>query len=123
MPDNNRKVLSDSIISKFNEIYKFTYDEDSNTIVTTLKDCKRVTNHDANNSFLILSKKLGRKIIFSIEDINFWKEFQKDPKLSEFTLFDIHNSVNKLKALYQPVNSKTLADILLNKFYGIRKII
>ena len=81
MPDNNRKVLSDSIISKLNDIYTFKFDESSNLIITTLKNCKRVTNHDANKSFLIFSKKLGRKIIFSIEDINFWKEFQKEPNL------------------------------------------
>lgn len=122
MPDNNRKVLSDSIVGTLNGIYKFILDEKNGVIITTLTNCKRVTNHDANKSFLIISKKLGRKIIFSIEDINYWKEFQKDPNLSKFTLFDIHNNVNKLKALYQPVNSKTLADILQNKFYGIRRL-
>lgn len=122
MPDNNRKVLSDNVIRELNSIYTFEYDKQTETITTNIINSNRRTKHDANKSFLIFSKKLCKKFEFTLVDINFWKLFMNNEKLSKYSLFDIHNSINKLKIMYQPVNEKTVTEMLLNNFYGIQRI-
>lgn len=122
MPDNNRKVLSSSILCRLNAIYQFTYDKENNVITTTLSTCKRTTTHDANKAFLINSKHLRKKITFTIDEIEMWKSFQSDKKLAKFSLFDIHNTVNKLRVMYQEPDRNSVAKMLQNDFCGIKKI-
>lgn len=122
MPDNNRKVLSDEVIARLNTLYTFTYNPEKNVIVTSLSTCRRVTEHDADKSFIVISKWLGRKVTFSLDSITIWKEFQADKRLSTYSLFDVHNTVNKLKVMYQKPTAKKVADMLKEQFSGIRHI-
>lgn len=122
MPDNNRKVIYESLISKLNDTYKFSYDKTDNTIIVSLATCKRITKHDANKAFLLNAKKFKKKFVFSIIDINIFKAFQENKRLSKFSLFDIHNAINKLKSMYQIVDTNSVADILLSDFNGIKRI-
>lgn len=122
MPDNNRKVLPSAVIKELNRSYTFTYDEEHNQILTSLSNMNRITLHDADKPFPINSVKLKRKITFNLVDIGFWKEFQQDKSLSIYSLFDIHNAINKLKVTYQRVDRTNLIDVLVNGYNQINKI-
>lgn len=123
MPDHNRKVLSDPIIARLNTLYTFTFEPEKNVIVTTLSTCKRVTEHDADKPFVVISRWLGnKKITFTMLDINIWKELQANKSTSKYSLFDVHNTVNKLKIMYQNPTAKSVSDMLKSQFSGIKRI-
>lgn len=122
MPDNNRKVLGYSMLTKLNAIYQFEYNKECDTIITKLSTCNRVTIHAADKPFLINSKRLKKKITFTLDEIDMWKYFLTDKKLAKYTLFDIHNTVNKLRVMYQQPTRKNVADMLLKDFSGIKKV-
>lgn len=122
MPDHNRKVLPDVIIARLNTLYTFTYEPERNVIVTTLSTCKRVTEHDADKPFVVISRLLGKKLTFNLMDIEIWKELQSNKSTSKYSLFDVHNTVNKLKIMYQKPTAKSVSDMLKSQFSGIKRI-
>ena len=122
MPDNNRKVLSESMLCKLNNLYTFTYDAQTNTIITHVSTCKRQTAHNADEPFLIISKRLNKNIIFNLETINMWITLQDTKSLSKYSLFDVHNAISKLKMLYQPIDKKSVVKMLQNNFMGIKTV-
>ena len=121
MAGNNRKVLSESLLAKLNTMYSFTYDTNDNTVNVKLASRNRITKHDADNSFQLNLKQFGKKITFSVLDIEVWKRCQKDSKLSKYSLFDIHNTSNKLRVMYQEPNFDNITYLLQTNFNGIRK--
>lgn len=122
MPDNNRKVLSDAEIARLNTLYTFVYDAERNVITTQLSTCKRTTEHNADKPFIVISKWLGKKVSFSIDSINIWKELQATKSTAKYTLLDVHNTVNKLKLMYQKPDAKRVLDMLKKQFSGIKRI-
>lgn len=120
MPDNNRKVLSSTTIKELNNLYKFYIDEESGKIGVSLTSMNRITFHDPNKPFSINAVKLNRKVTFNTMDIYFWLELQKDRRFEIFSLFDVHNSINKLKVTYQKIDKKNLSDVLINGFNQIK---
>lgn len=92
---NNVKLLTERQLEKFNEKYRFALDEDDN-IVVTLLNYGRVTKHDSKKGFSINSD--IRKVTFSIEAIEFWKELKKE---SEYSLIDIQQAYNILTLSYE----------------------
>lgn len=120
MPDNNRKVLSSTTIKELNNLYKFYIDEESGKIGVSLTSMNRTTFHDPNKPFSINAVKLNRKVTFNTMDIYFWLELQKDRRFEIFSLFDVHNSINKLKVTYQKIDKKNLSDVLINGFNQIK---
>ena len=119
MPDNNRKLLEPSFIAKLELMYKFKYIPERNIIETTFPNSIKVTERPADKGFLIIVKKFGKKIIFNLDVIEFWKEFQSDPDYSKHSLFEINNIVNFLKITYQEPTREKIIDILKN---GIQKL-
>lgn len=122
MPDNHRKALSDIAVQKLDNIYYFEYDKERNIITTRLTTCKKATEHDASKPFHINAKKLGRKVVFSMDAINIWKGFQNDKKLCKFTLFQVNNAVNKLKIMYQIPDRYNVSEMLKTQFSGIKHV-
>lgn len=117
MTENHRKVLSNAIVDTLNSIYSFEYDDTTNTIITHLSTCKRITIHDAKKPIIIICPRLGRKkIILDVFDIDVWKTFKDDKALSKYSLFDVHNAVSKLKVTYQEVDLSSISRILKSKF-------
>ena len=111
MPARNIKVMSQDELDYLNSIYTFDIEED---IIGVL--CKgRLTFHNKNGPFTILTA--VRKITISIEAINYWIE-QKDK--TGYSLFDIQNTMNLLKVIYQEVNFDSVMNYLKN---GINTII
>lgn len=122
MPDNHRIALSDLMISKLEAQYSFEYDAETDEVITKLSTCKKQTRHKASESFIIIAKKLGKKIIFSKEVLDIWKSFRTDEKLSTYSLFAVNNTVTKLKIMYQQPTRQNVANMLKSKFDGIRKL-
>ena len=122
MPDNNRKVLSDLLIDKLNATYYFEYDETDNTVVTKLYSSKKTTKHKADQSFHINAKRIGVKIVFSVETIEIWRQFQSNKATAKYTLFDVNNAINKLKTMYQKPDRYNVLNILKTNFSGIKRI-
>lgn len=118
---NNYRVLSESMLSKLNEMYTFKYNCDDNTIIVSNKTNVRTTIHDADKPFVILSKKFHKKILFNEMDLKYYKDFQKDDTLLKFSLFDIHNTVNTLRIIYQSPNYSNVVKNLKSKFYGLKE--
>lgn len=119
MPDNHRKLLEPSFIAKLELMYKFKYIPERNIIETTFPNSIKVTERPADKGFLIIVKKFGKKIIFNLDVIEFWKEFQSDPDYSKHSLFEINNIVNFLKITYQEPTREKIIDVLKN---GIQKL-
>lgn len=92
---NNVKLLTGRQLEKFNEKYRFTLDEDDN-IVVTLSNYGRVTKHDSKKGFSINSD--IRKITFSIDAIELWKELKEE---SECSLIDVQQAYNILTLSYE----------------------
>ena len=122
MPDNNRKVLSEGTLLKFESIYDFVFDKETNEIITCITYSERKTAHNANEKFSINCKSLKRKVTFSIDAINIWKDFQDDKKTAHYSLFRVNNTINKLKAMYQEPNKKNVLHMLKIEFNGIKRI-
>lgn len=123
MPDNNRKVLSKDVLKQLREIYSFEYNENTGQIITRLTTCNRVTKHVAFNKFSINCKRLRKKITFSLDAINIWKETSKEKQNACYSLFDINNIINKLKIMHiSKPNKKLVLDMLTNNFQGIKEI-
>ena len=92
---NNVKLLTERQLEKFNEKYQFALDEDDN-IVATLSNYGRVTKHDSKKGFSINSD--IRKITFSTEAIEFWKELKKE---TNYSLVDVQQAYNILTLSYE----------------------
>lgn len=122
MPDNHRKVLSDLLIDKLNATYYFEYDPTDNTVITKLYSCKKATKHDASASFHINAKRIGVKIVFSVEAISIWQQLQSNKASEKYTLFDVNNAINKLKTMYQKPDRYNVLNILKTNFSGIKRI-
>lgn len=122
MPDNNRKVLSDFEIEKLEAAYFFTFDAEANMIYTNLTSCKKITAHDADKSFHINARKLKHKIVFSLDAIKLWIDFQQTEKFKKYSLFKVNNTVNMLKSMYQPITRENVVELLKNDFRGIKRI-
>lgn len=122
MPDNNRRVLSDSVLSRLKAIYSFEYNAEDNVIITRLSTCKKTTIHDASQQFHINCRRLKKKVVFSMDAINIWKDFSKDKKLSGYSLLDVNNTVNLLKTMYQIPTYDNVSNALKDNFRGIKKL-
>lgn len=112
MPDNNRKVISNYIMDRLNAIYNFSYDKQTDKIMVSLTTSSRVTVHDGNKPFSINAVRLDQKVTFHENEIKIWKELQSDPQFSKYSLFDVHNAVNKLRIMYQESDTKTVKSML-----------
>lgn len=119
MPNNNIKILSERVIFRLESLYYFVYVPDKKIIETHLPNSKKVTQHSSENSFLIISKTLQKKIIFSLEAIQFWISFRTEENLSKYSLFAVNNAVNKLKITYLELTKQNVINMLKNDFKGI----
>lgn len=122
MPDNHRKVLSEGILLKFESMYNIVLNEDANTIDVCIAYSKRITPHKADEKFSINCKSLKRKITFSLDVIDIWKNLQKDKRYKHYSLFRVNNAANKLKAMYQTVDVNNVLHMLKIEFNGIKRI-
>lgn len=122
MPDNNRKVISPTMLDNLNSIYYFEYDKIYDVVITHLRHYNKVTIHDAKKPFIIICKKYNKKITFNIDAITIWKSFVDDKDLSGFSLFNVLNMVNQLKIMYQEPTREKVIDMLKNNFHGIENI-
>lgn len=123
MPANNAKVMDDIVRKQMNDKYRISYDESNDKIVVELTTCKRKTLHDSSVSFCILSKrKPKRKIVFSLEDITIWLECLKDEKTKHITLIDVHDTIVKLKVMYQKASKEKVYELLQKDSTKIKKI-
>lgn len=123
MPANNSKVLSDKVLAQLNDKYSIVYNANDNTLVVSLKSWNRSTVHDASKWFHINSKvKPKKKIVFSREVIEIFKELQLDTKTKHITLFDAQNAANKLKVMYQKITKQKIIELCMKGFDGIKRI-
>ena len=122
MPDNNRRVLNDSTLSRLKAIYSFEYLPEDNLIITKLSTCKKTTAHNASRQFHINCRRLKKKVVFSMEAIEIWKDFSKDKKLSGYSLLDVNNTVNMLKTMYQIPTYDNVSNALKENFRGIKRL-
>lgn len=122
MPDNNRKILSNKMIEELEQFYYFIYDKEKDTITTKIVGCERKAIHEGNKPFEINSKRFRKKITFSVDCLNIWKQFQEDPKLSKYSLFEVNNTFNKLRIMYQQPDAEMVANMLKSNFSGIKRI-
>lgn len=111
MPARNIKVISQDELDYLNTLYTFDIEED---LIGVL--CKgRLTFHNIDRPFTISTP--IRKITITLDAINYWIR-QKDD--SGYSLFDIQNTMNLLKVIYQEVNFDSVINYLKN---GINTII
>lgn len=99
MARNNIKLLTNSQRVALND--KYIFEHKDNMILVKLHDYGRITAHPDDKPFSINSS--IRKITFSIDAINIWKELYKDPKTRE-SLVNVQHAVNELYVTYQPVD-------------------
>lgn len=110
MPARNIKVLSQDELDYLNSIYSFEYEDNMIAVM-----CKgRVAIHSATEKFTILTP--INKITLSLDAINYWK------KQSTFSLFDIQNTMNLLKVIYQEVNYENIINYLKSDIKKIKII-
>lgn len=99
MARNNIKLLTQHQLTRFCDKYIFEIIDDKISVETY--NYRRKTLHDIDKPFHINSN--IRKINFSIDAINIWKEFyERDEK---FNLVEVQQNVNKLELMYQPVST------------------
>ena len=115
MPDNHRKLLDPNFISRLELMYEFTYIPERNIIQTTFPNSKKIVERPADKKFLILVKKFGKKIIFNLDVIDFWKDFQRSSELRKYSLFAINNAVTFLKITYQEPTKEKIINYLKNE--------
>lgn len=118
---NNAKVLSSTTLKKFKSKYVVTFDKANDVIVVGIADSARTTSHNANESFHINSKKFHRKICFGLDSIRLWKELQEDDSTKDVTIFDVHNAIVMLKAMYQRPDKNKIVEIARNGFDGVKR--
>lgn len=99
MSRNNIKLLTDRQRIELKEKYYFEYED--GFVVVKLHDYGRTTKHPDDKPFHINST--IRKIIFSLDAINIWKELYLDEK-TRASLIDVQHAVNSLYVMYQPIN-------------------
>lgn len=121
MPDNHRKLLEPNFIEKLKLMYEFVYIPERNIIETHFPKLNKITERPADKKFLILVKKFGKKIIFNLDVIEFWKEFQQTENLKKYSLFEINNAVNFLKITYQEPSREKIIDILKNGIQTLKE--
>lgn len=114
MKRNNVKLLTQEDFELLNSKFEITIED--NKIVVKNKTMKKNTYHDIDKPFHINAKKI-RKICFTMDAINIWKELYK-----EFTLFQIQSCVNRLILTYQQVNIKNVKEILTKYNLKIEEI-
>lgn len=119
MPDNHRRLLDASLIARLGLMYDFNYIPEENIIRCYFPNSKKVIDRPADKSFQIFVQKFGKKIIFNLEAINFWKDFQSDSNYSKYSLFEVNNAVSFLKMTYQEISREKITNILKN---GIKKL-
>ena len=122
MPGNHRKALSDLMLMKLESLYQFEYDADTDEVITVLSSCKKRTRHKASEPFVLMVKKLGKKVIFSKDAIEIWKSFRTNNLLSDYSLFAVNNAMTKLMLMYQEPSRQNVSDMLKSKFDGIKRI-
>lgn len=123
MPANNCRVLSDELLAQLNDKYSVVYNPDDNTLVVSLKKMRRTTVHNADGWFHINSKvKPKKKIVFSREVIEIFKELQQDAKTKYITIFDAQNAANKLRVMYQKITKQKIIELCMKGFDGIKRI-
>lgn len=103
MPRNNIKLLTDRQRIALKEKYYFEY-EDGNVVVK-LHGYGRSTKHPDDKPFHINSK--IRKLVFSVDGINIWKELYVDER-TRVSLIDVQHAVNSLYVMYQPVTVESV---------------
>lgn len=118
---NNAKVLSSSMLRKFKEKYIVTYVPDDDTIRVTCTDCARLTVHNASDGFSINAKKFHRKISFGKKSIETWKELLQDEQTKDVTIFDVHNALVILKAMYQKPTKERIVEIAKHGYNGVKR--
>lgn len=103
MARNNIKLLTERQRLALKEKYYFEYEP--GYVVVKLHDYGRSTKHPDDRPFHINST--IRKLIFSVDAINIWKQLYDDEK-TRTSLIDIQHAVNSLSVMYQPVNLDTV---------------
>lgn len=119
---NNAKVLSSALLQKFKDKYIITYVPEDDTVQVTCTDCARLTVHKASDGFSINAKKFNRKISFDKRSIEIWKELLQDDKMKDITIFDVHNALVILKAMYQKPTKERIVEIARCGFNGVKKL-
>ena len=114
MPARNIKVLSQDELDYLNSIYQFEYDDDMVAVM-----CKgRISIHDANKKFTISTP--ISKITLTLDAIEYWKK--QIHNYVSYSLFDIQNTMNLLKVIYQEVNYENVINYLRNDIKQIKTI-
>lgn len=116
MMRNNVKLLTDTQLRLFMHRYQIDYDGTNIIVKPRLK--KRYTHHDANKPFHINAKNL-RKICFTMDAINIWKELY-NPNTKLPSLFMVQQAVNILFISLQPIDIKHVKEILDGKDFKIK---
>ncbi len=113
MSKNNIKLLTTTQLDALRDKYSFEL-VDSEILVRTTT-IKRITRHPDNASFHINARPI-RKVSFSIEAINIWKELY-DSK--HYNLLDVQQAVNVLTVTYQKLTKEAVIQLIET---GIKKL-
>jgi len=114
MPARNIKVLSQEELDYLNSIYTFEYED--NMVAVMCKN--RIAIHNADQKFTISTP--ISKITLTLDAIEYWKR-QRHNHVS-YSLFDIQNTMNLLKVIYQEVNYENVMNYLRNDIKQIKNI-
>lgn len=107
MSRNNVKLLTDQQRIDLKSEYYFEHED--GFILVKLYHYGRVTKHPDDKPFHINSP--IRKVCFSMDAIDIWKELYKDEK-TRMSLIDVQQAVNSLYVTYQPISLESVKQFL-----------
>lgn len=110
MARNNIKILTDEQLTILTNKYRFALDEQTSKILVRTAGYSKVTCHLSTEPFSINAKSLKRKVCFSLNAIEIWKNLK-----NRYSLFQIQDSVNRLTLMYQNINEETVLAQIKNK--------
>lgn len=111
MARNNVKPLTEEQRIAFNKKYVFEYDFKTDEIIVKFTNYGRITTHNSNKNFSINSN--IRKITFTVDAINIWKELYVDKETRE-SLIDVQNAANNLYVTYQEISLDSVKRFIRN---------
>ena len=114
---NNIKLLTQKELEQLNEKYFFELEGDM--ILVCLHHYDRVTAHPVNKSFHINCKDV-RKVCFSLDAIDVWKQMIK--KTKKYSLFDVQQAVNKLHLMYLDTTYTNVERMLENGITEVKTL-
>lgn len=108
MSKNNIKLLTTAQLQALRD--KYSFELEGNEILVRTTAIRRIARHPADQPFHINAKPI-RKLSFSIEAIDIWKELLDTKK---YNLIDVQHAVNILTVTYQNVTKEAVIQIVDN---------